>query len=135
MFQVNFVALFCEQRHFSISKFKSFNCFHRGAIHYMGLPEQDYFGSQPEVGKQPIAMVPMSTLPERKKYESCPAEADEDDIYEEIDDFPKKAQNGGKENRGMYKFEQSDNCLADEEEEEGTLPTTGSRRIEKVDNC
>jgi len=43
----------------------------------MGLPEQDYFGSQPEVGKQPIAMVPLSTLPERKKYESCQEIGDE----------------------------------------------------------
>ena len=62
----------------------------RGAIHYMGLPEQDYFGSQPEVGRAPVAIVPMSTLPERKKYESH----DDEDIYEEIDDLPKK-QNGG----------------------------------------
>ena len=56
----------------------------------MGLPEQDYFGSQPEVGRAPVAIIPMSTLPERKKYESH----DDEDIYEEIDDLPKK-QNGG----------------------------------------
>jgi hypothetical protein len=46
----------------------------RGAIHYMGLPEQDYFGSQPEVGKQPVALVPMSTLP---GFNFCFLSADE----------------------------------------------------------
>ena len=66
----------------------------RGAIHYMGLPEQDYFGSQPEVGKHPISMVPTSTLPERKAYDAMKKIGengdDDDDIYEEIEDFPKK---------------------------------------------
>jgi hypothetical protein len=37
----------------------------------MGLPEQDYFGSQPEVGKHPIATLPTSTLPERKKFDAA----------------------------------------------------------------
>lgn len=57
---------------------------------------------------------------------------EDEDIYEEIEEFPKK-QNSGKDNRGMYKFEASDNCLVDEEEddeEEGGL-LAGNRR-EKI---
>ena len=75
----------------------------------------------------------MSLFPERKKYELKTCHEDEG-IYEEIDEFPKK-QNGGKDNRGLYKFEAPDNCLVDEDEEEdeeagGLL--AGHRRGEKI---
>jgi hypothetical protein len=83
---------------------------------------QDYFGSQPDVGKQPIAMVATSTLPERKKPEarSC---HDDEDIYEEIEEFPKPQQNGAKfdSRGGLYKFSAADSCLAEDDDDEGSI--------------
>ena len=92
----------------------------RGAIHYMGLPEQDYFGSQPEVGRHPIATVPTSTLPERKKFDAVQSSAG-DDIYEEIEEFPKKlngAANKVPDHQSVFKFNAGNNCLADDDDDD-----------------
>ena len=89
----------------------------RGAIHYMGLPEQDYFGSQPEVGRHPIATVPTSALPERKKFDSIQSSS-VDDIYEEIEEFPKKANGKVAETQSVFKFNSGNNCLVDDDEDD-----------------
>ena len=59
----------------------------RGAVHYMGLPEQEYFGSQPAVADQKkLTSVQPNTLKSFASNGDSSA-VDNDDIYEEIDDY------------------------------------------------
>ena len=121
----------------------------RGAVHYMGLPEQDYFGSQPQPSGKKVKLnhpegnsgnksTPQSNtssniqaiLPssmKMSKYEimgkqRCPTE---EDIYEEIDDFkvefrdPKLADKSNNK-KSTYSFEPPENCTVDDEEYENT---------------
>ena len=58
---------------FIFSKFTS-----RGNVHYMGLPEQDYFGSKPEPAfqeKQPLGNSARASLAEAKKYTFAKADS------------------------------------------------------------
>ena len=67
----------------------------RGAVHYMGLPEQEYFGTQPSVQQQaPAAAQPNNGSSSNKKvYQAntlksfANADSPTEDIYEEIDDY------------------------------------------------
>lgn len=77
---------------FILSQFKT-----RGAVHYMGLNEQDYFGSQPDPEKRSITTIPVDEPQNNIKEES---------FYEEIDDSQIK----------NYTFAEPNNCLVDEEE-------------------
>lgn len=120
----------------------------RGAVHYMGLPEQDYFGSQPQpsgkkvklnspeensaskVTPQPHtssnihAILPLSL--KMSKYDimgkqRCPIE---EDIYEEIDDYkvefkdPASPQKNNK--KSTYSFEPPDSCTIEDDEYKNT---------------
>ena len=121
----------------------------RGAVHYMGLPEQDYFGSQPQPSGKKVKLnrlegnsvnksTPQSNtssnihdiLPSSMKMskydimgkQRCPTE---EDIYEEIDDFkvefrdPKLADKSNNK-KSTYSFEPPDNCTMEDEEYENT---------------
>ena len=119
----------------------------RGAVHYMGLPEQDYFGSQPQPSGKKVKLNPspeeksafklasqantssniQSLLPpslKMSKYDimgkqRCPME---EDIYEEIDDykveFRDPKMSDNSNKKSTYSFEPPDNCTVDEDEYE-----------------
>ena len=121
----------------------------RGAVHYMGLPEQDYFGSQPQPSGKKVklntsedktkstpqsntsssnlhAMLPSSLKLSRYDImgkQRCPVE---EDIYEEIDDYkvefkdPKTSDKSSK--KSTYSFEPPDNCTSEDDEYESTSP-------------
>jgi hypothetical protein len=81
----------------------------RGAVHYMGLPEQDYFGSQPDPEKRSITTVPVK--------DAAPANCikiKEESLYEEIDESKFNMKN-------TYSFAETDNCLVDEEDTGGGM--------------
>ena len=70
----------------------------RGAVHFMGLNEQDYFGTQPDPEKRNIKVVPVQDRPTIK----------EESLYEEIDESQMVD----------YTFDEADNCLVDNEVED-----------------
>lgn len=78
---------------FILSQFKT-----RGAVHYMGLNEQDYFGSQPDPEKKSITTIPTTNNGSQN--------IKEESFYEEIDDSQIK----------NYTFAEPNNCLVDEED-------------------
>ena len=87
----------------------------RGAVHYMGLPEQDYFGSQPQPSGKKVKLnvaddkrlprsapqintssnigtiLPPSLSIKKSRYDIMGKQrcqpVEEEDIYEEIDDY------------------------------------------------
>ena len=85
---------------FILSQFKT-----RGAVHFIGLHEQDYFGSQPDPEKANIA-TRISSMEKETSFFS-----NEDALYEEIDEA--QVQN--------YEFAESDNCLVDSEDQPEVL--------------
>ena len=125
----------------------------RGAVHFMGLPEQDYFGSQPqpsgkkvklnsqardEATKTPFplntssniqSMIPSSL--KMSKYDIMGKQrcAIEEDIYEEIDDYKvefKDPNSSEKRNKkSTYSFEPSDSCTIEEDSYENTYSSNG----------
>ena len=128
----------------------------RGAVNYMGLPEQDYFGSQPQPSGNKVKINTfedknISTLTSQKNTSSnihailpsslkmqkydimgkqrCPVE---EDIYEEIDDYRvefKDPMNPDKSNKkSTYSFEPPDNCGSEDDEYESTSPNTSHEK-------
>ena len=119
----------------------------RGAVHYMGLPEQDYFGSQPQPSGKKVKLnrleknnatktTPQSntssnihailpTSMKMSKYDIMGKQrcATEEDIYEEIDDYkiefrdPKLADKSNNK-KSTYSFEPPDSCTMEDEEYE-----------------
>ena len=119
----------------------------------MGLPEQDYFGSQPqpsgkkvklnsqardEASKTPFplntssniqSMIPSSL--KMSKYEIMGKQrcAIEEDIYEEIDDYKvefKDPNSSEKRNKkSTYSFEPTDSCTIEEDSYENTTSSNG----------
>ena len=117
----------------------------RGAVHYMGLPEQDYFGSQPQPSGKKVKLsqtvekmkqtTPQSNtssnvhaiLPSSlklSKYDIMGRQrcAIEEDIYEEIDDYKvefkdPKAVVEKCNKKSTYSFEPPDNCTIEDDEE------------------
>ena len=119
----------------------------RGAVHYMGLPEQDYFGSQPQPSGKKVKLNSSSDekgdsiLPAKvntssnihsgmlpstlrmSKYDimgkqRCPIE---EDIYEEIDDYQVEFKDPNKvdsNKKSTYSFEPPDNCTIDDDDYE-----------------
>jgi hypothetical protein len=81
---------------FILSQFKT-----RGAVHYLGLSEQNYCGSQPDPEKRTIIT------------KDSPVK-DNEALYEEIDDCKVNAAGEGS---NTYTFHDPDNCLFEEEEE------------------
>ena len=118
----------------------------RGAVHYMGLPEQDYFGSQPQPSGKKVKLnhaadeknrnsthgntssnVHNSILPSTLKMSKYDIKgkqrcAIEEDIYEEIDDYkvefkdPNKSEKMNK--KSTYSFEPPDNCIIEDDDYE-----------------
>ena len=85
---------------FILSQFKT-----RGAVHYLGLSEQNYCGSQPDPEKRTIIT------------KDSPAK-DSEALYEEIDDCKV---NAASQDSNTYTFNDPDNCLFEEEEEIGKI--------------
>ena len=85
---------------FILSQFKT-----RGAVHFMGLHEQDYFGSQPDPEKRNITTLPVpQSLYNRPFNES-------ESLYEEIDESQVLGQ------KSTYTFADPDNCLIEQDED------------------
>ena len=119
----------------------------------MGLPEQDYFGSQPqpsgkkvklnsqardEASKTPFppntssniqSIIPSSL--KMSKYDIMGKQrcAIEEDIYEEIDDYKvefKDPNSSEKRNKkSTYSFEPTDSCTIEEDSYENTTSSNG----------
>ena len=127
----------------------------------MGLPEQDYFGSQPQPSGKKVKLnrpdgngvnkpTPQSNtssnlhaiLPASMKMtkydimgkQRCPTE---EDIYEEIDDFkvefrdPKLADKSNTK-KSTYSFEPPDNCTMEDEEYENTSNNDFYEKVRNV---
>ena len=89
---------------FILSQFKT-----RGAVHYLGLSEQNYCGSQPDPEKRTIIT------------KDSPVK-DSEALYEEIDDCKVNSTTVSKDSN-TYTFNDPDNCLLEEEEEIGKKHT------------
>ena len=94
---------------FILSQFRT-----RGAVHFMGLHEQDYFGSQPDPEKRNITTLPVPQSLSNKHF------AEPESLYEEIDE----SQVGQK---STYTFADPDNCLL--EQDEDATPEVKPRKI------
>ena len=92
---------------FILSQFKT-----RGAVHYLGLSEQNYCGSQPDPEKRTIIT------------KDSPAK-DSEALYEEIDDCKV---NAAGQDSNTYTFNDPDNCLFEEEEEIGKKQAYSERQ-------
>ena len=119
----------------------------------MGLPEQDYFGSQPqpsgkkvklnsqardEASKTPFPLNTSSNIQsiipsslKMSKYDIMGKQrcAIEEDIYEEIDDYKvefKDPNSSEKRNKkSTYSFEPTDSCTIEEDSYENTTSSNG----------
>ena len=69
-------------------------------MHFMGLNEQDYFGTQPDPEKRNIKVVPVSDR-------NSPSAIKEESLYEEIDESQMVD----------YTFDEADNCLVEDNED------------------
>ena len=116
----------------------------RGAVHFMGLPEQDYFGSQPQPSGKKVKLnhsagekklsthgntssnVNNSILPstlKMSKYDMGKQRcAIEEDIYEEIDDYKVEFKDPNRTDKcskkSTYSFEPPDNCIIEDDDYE-----------------
>ena len=98
---------------FILSQFKT-----RGAVHFMGLHEQDYFGSQPDPEKRNITTLPVPQSLSNKQF------SESESLYEEIDESKV-------EEKSTYTFADPDNCLV--EQDEDMTPEVKPRKIyEKI---
>ena len=70
-----------------------------GAVHFMGLHEQDYFGSQPDPEKRNITTLPVPQSLYNKPFNES------ESLYEEIDESQVQGQ------KSTYTFADPDNCL------------------------
>ncbi len=105
---------------FIVSQFKT-----RGAVHFMGLPEQDYFGSQPNPEKRCITTRQATErIKDRIEAQGCGGNREES-LYEEIDEskFSMK--------EDTYEFDEPDNCLVDDHDHESSprQPEDMARKI------
>lgn len=85
---------------FILSQFKT-----RGAVHFMGLHEQDYFGSQPDPEKRNITTLPVPQSLYNKPFNES------ESLYEEIDESQVLGQ------KSTYTFADPDNCLIEQDED------------------
>ena len=129
----------------------------RGAVHYMGLPEQDYFGSQPQPSGKKVKVnqsaedktrssmfgnsssnLNNSILPSSLKMSKYDIKgkqrcAIEEDIYEEIDDYkvefkdPNKTEKCNK--KSTFSFEPPDNCTIEDDDYENCSSDVYSDKV------
>ena len=85
---------------FILSQFRT-----RGAVHFMGLHEQDYFGSQPDPEKRNIKTLPVPQSLSNKQF------SESESLYEEIDDSQMEGE------KSTYTFADPDNCLVEQDED------------------
>ena len=101
----------------------------RGAVHYMGLPEQEYHGTQPSVAapnspQKPVKKLTTSFQPNTLKSFAPAREISSDnqavdDIYEEIDDY--RVDFKGTKSAKTFTFAPLDNSLDEEDEDKANL--------------